>query len=112
MLPYVNTDCMQLFLNKFSDENEGQKIVLIMDGAGWHKSKNLIIPSNIEIIFLPPYSLELNPVERLWLYIKKSTIYNRLYDKLEHLESVVADFIANLENHAIAQICHYNYMPR
>ncbi len=44
--------------------------ILIMDGAGWHKSKNLVIPKNIQIILLPPYCPELNPVKRLWRYIK------------------------------------------
>jgi transposase len=42
-----------------------------MDGAGWHKSKNLIIPKNIQVVFLPPYSPQLNPVERLWKFIKE-----------------------------------------
>ena len=36
-----------------------------MDGASWHKSKDLKIPKNIEFMILPAYSLELNPIERL-----------------------------------------------
>jgi len=49
-------------------------LLIIMDSAGWHKSKALIIPPNIKLTFLPPYSPELNPVEKLWLYIKKSIL--------------------------------------
>jgi transposase len=49
-----------------------------MDSAGWHRSKNLKIPQNIEIVFLPPYSPELNPVEKLWQYIKSNTIENKI----------------------------------
>jgi len=109
-LPYVNTECMQLFLNKFSEELHGECVTIIMDGAGWHTSKTLIVPSNIEIIYLPPYSPELNPVERLWLYIKKAVLYNKIYDTLEELENVVAEFITNLQNHTIIKICNYNYM--
>ena len=108
-LPYVNTDCMQLFLDEFAKELNGEEIVIIMDGAGWHKSKKLVIPSNIEIIYLPPYSPELNPVERLWLYIKKAVLYNKIYDTLTDLENVVAAFIANLQNDAISRICNYNH---
>ena len=110
MLPYVNTECMQLFLNKFAEEFSHEDVLIIMDGAGWHKSKSLIIPSNIEILYLPPYSPELNPVERLWLYIKKSVLYNKIYDTLEELENVVAQFITNLDCHTISQTCSYNYL--
>lgn len=68
--------------------------MLIIDGAGWHRSKNLQIPDNISIIFLPPYSPELNPVdcgcisERtfwqtgyinvFWSCKKSSVVYNTL----------------------------------
>ena len=71
ILPKVNTECMNLFLRKKSECYPDDKILIIMDGAGWHKSKNLIVPENIEILHLPPYSPELNPVERLWQHIKK-----------------------------------------
>lgn len=64
----VDTDHMNVFLSELSKEYPSDKIALIMDGAGWHKSKALKIPDNIVIFYLPPYSPELNPVERLWLY--------------------------------------------
>jgi len=57
-----------------------------MDGAGWHKSKNLIIPKNIQITILPPYCPELNPIERLWRYIKDNTIKNKVFETLKNLE--------------------------
>jgi transposase len=56
---------MNAFLKILSENHQNQKIAIIMDGAGWHKSKSLEIPKNITIFFLPPYSPELNPVERL-----------------------------------------------
>ena len=101
---------MQLYINEFAKELGEEEIVLLMDGAGWHKSKELVIPSNIDIIYLPPYSPELNPVERLWLYIKKATIYNKIYETLEELEDAVALFLTNLKNNTVAKICHYEYM--
>lgn len=51
------------------------------------------MPNNIEIVYLPPYSPELNPVERLWLYIKQGLIKNRIYETLDALENAVANFI-------------------
>lgn len=110
ILPYVNTQCMNVFLDEFAKTLEGKEVLLIMDGAGWHKSRDLIVPSNIAIMYLPPYSPELNPVERLWLYIKKAVLYNRVYDKLEDLENAVCNFINNLNCNIIANICSINYV--
>jgi transposase len=70
---------MNVFLKEMSKEYAGDKIVLVMDWAGWHKAKNLQVPDNIEIILLPPYSPELNPVERFWQHIKQNTIKNKIY---------------------------------
>jgi len=92
-----------------SKELEGKEILLVMDGAGWHKSKDFNIPKNIEIIYLPPYSPELNPVERLWLYIKQNTIKNRIYENISLLEDSICDFIKNLKIEQIKQICNYDY---
>lgn len=101
---------MNVFLDEFAKTLEGKEVLLIMDGAGWHKSRDLIVPSNIAIMYLPPYSPELNPVERLWLYIKKAVLYNRVYDKLEDLENAVCNFINNLNCNIIANICSINYV--
>ena len=56
---------MNVFLEEMSKEIGESEAVVVMDGAGWHKSKNLIVPKNIIIELLPPYCPELNPVERL-----------------------------------------------
>jgi len=40
-----------------------------MDQASWHKAKDLKLPNTIEFLFLPPYSLVLNPVEKLWQWL-------------------------------------------
>jgi len=74
-MPNVDTACMNVFLEELAEEIK-EDFILIMDGAGWHKSKNLIVPKNIQIFLLPPYCPELNPVERLWKFIKDNTIKN------------------------------------
>jgi putative transposase len=51
---------MQIFLDEISFRHAGEKIAMIVDGAGWHKSKKLEIPENIRLLHLPPYSPELN----------------------------------------------------
>jgi transposase len=109
-LPKVNTVCMNRFLEEMVEYIGSKQTIIIMDGAGWHKSKDLKIPSNIEIIYLPPYSPELNPVERLWSYIKQHTIKNKVYDCLDELENVVCNFITSLDAKNLSSICSASYL--
>ena len=111
MLPHVNTECMNVFLSKMTEAVQNKSIIIVMDGAGWHRSKDLEIPSNIEITLLPPYSPELNPVERMWLYIKQRTIKNKVYDTLEGLEDVICNFLSNkLSSTILKSVCSVDYL--
>lgn len=109
IMPLVNTTTMNQFLECMSKELGQEQAIVIMDQAGWHKSKNLIIPSNIEIVYLPPYSPELNPVEKLWQYIKSHTIKNRIYENLKELEVAISQFIKSLNPNKILQTCSINH---
>ena len=60
----------------------GAHAVLVMDGAGWHKSDDLVVPSNISLLHLPPYAPELNPVENIWQYLRRNKLAHRLYNVL------------------------------
>jgi transposase len=110
LLPKVNIDCMNVFLDEFVKFIKNRKIVIVMDGAGWHKSDKLIFPRNIRIIIQPPYSPELNPIERLWQFIKNHTIKNRIYKTLEELESKLCKFIRTLTPEIIRSVCSVSYM--
>jgi transposase len=110
LLPNVNIQCMNIFLEEFSKANKGQKIVIVMDGAGWHQSNNLIISSNIRIIILPPYSPELNPIEKLWQYIKDHTIKNKIYKTLPQLERAVCKFVSKLSAKVVMNVCGVSYI--
>lgn len=105
LLPKVNTELMNLFLEELSKHYQGHDLVIVMDSAGWHKSNKLNIPKNISILHLPPYSPELNPVERLWLHIKSNTIRNKIYDSLDHLEDTICSFIKSITNNTVASLC-------
>lgn len=109
ILPKVNTELMSVFLEKMSEEYKGEKITIIMDGAGWHKSKKMIIPENIQVAYLPPYSPELNPVERFWQHTKRYTIRNKIYDSLDELEDAVCNFLNLMTKEVVAQICAVNW---
>ena len=66
ILPSVNGECMQVFLHEVSARHPLDRMVMILDGAGWHSSHALKVPENIKLLPLPPYAPELNPVEHLW----------------------------------------------
>ena len=79
ILPDANAAGMQAFLDAFAGTiPEDEHVALVLDGAGWHRGKTLRVPANITLVPLPPYSPELNPVERVWLYLKERFLSVRL----------------------------------
>ena len=71
-LPEVSTGAMTLFLAELARVvPAGTHAVLVLDRAGWHVSGDLVVPANLTLVHLPPYSPELNPVERVWLYLRE-----------------------------------------
>jgi len=110
ILPKVNTVCMNIFLAEFAKNIQERKVVLVMDGAAWHKSKALKIPDQISIIIQPPYSPELNPVEKLWQYIKNNTIKNQLFHNLNELEKRLTTFLNTINSSIITKLCNVNYV--
>lgn len=109
--PHVNTETMNVFLKMASDElGERDHAVLIMDQAGWHKAKKLIVPANITILYLPPYSPELNPVERLWAYLRSHYLSNRAYRDYQHLLDAGAQAWQDLTPDVLRSVCACGYI--
>lgn len=65
-LPRLDGDCFEVFLEELRKAYRGEQIVLVLDGAPGHRSGQVSWPDGIEALPLPPYSPELNPVERLF----------------------------------------------
>jgi transposase len=81
VMPEVNTKAMNCFLKEFSKRVAPEvHAILVMDQAGWHGAKKLVVPENITPVSLPPYSPELNPVERIWLYLRERFLSHRILD--------------------------------
>jgi len=91
----------------------GEDALLIWDGAGYHLAKALRIPGNLTAVTLPPYSPELNPVERLWLYLRQDHWSNRVYADIDALEeAAVAGWRAVcLHPEKVKTICRCEYLP-
>ena len=78
-LPEATTASMSLFLAHFAQQLAPDvHAVLILDRAGWHLAHGLNVPGNITLIPLPAYSPELNPVERVWLYLRERFLSHRV----------------------------------
>jgi transposase len=106
----VNTKTMSYFLAHMSAVLGERKCLLVMDRAGWHCSKELVVPPNIEIVYLPPYSPELNPVERLWRWLKMHTIRNRLYLALGEVMDSVQECLKSATPGFLKGLCRCNYL--
>jgi transposase len=87
ILPHVNGACMQIFLDEVASRHPQERIVMILDGAGWHQAKDLKVPANLRLLSLPPYSPELNPVEHLWEEIREKYFHNKVFESLDALEN-------------------------
>jgi transposase len=112
--PVLNTSVVQTFLDQLSGTiPAGTHVVLVWDGAGYHVARALRVPANLTVVKLPPYSPELNPVERLWLYLRQHHWSNRVYADAEALEeAAVSGWRAVcLDPDKVKTICRCEYLP-
>ena len=98
VLPHVNSDCMQISLDETASRYPNDNLVMVPDGARWHKSKNFRLPDNLRLLFLPPYSPELNPQEHLWDELREKHFHNLLFDSIDSLEGHLVDALRDIEN--------------
>ena len=103
-MPYCNTECMNVFLEELSNTFPRDKIILACDGAVWHKSGSLRIPENIELIFIPPYNPEMNPIEQIWKEIRKRGFKNEVFQTLQKVVDRLCDTICSLSKETIKSI--------
>ena len=79
--PTVSTDLMSEHLRMIAEEaGDDTHVVLVLDGAGWHRSKDLVVPNSMTLLFLPPYSPELMPMELVWQWMREHDLSNRVFE--------------------------------
>ena len=111
--PYVNTGTMNAFLQILERERKSDEhFVLIIDQAGWHKSRDLKLPDGITVLLLPAYSPELNPVENLWHYLRSHYLSNRSYEDYDALLAAGTDAYRKLTPEVIKSVCRCPYLER
>jgi transposase len=114
-MPHANTEAMQEFLDRFAATiGEHDHVVMMLDRAGWHGSGNLRVPDNITLEPLPAYSPELNPVERVWLYLKQRFLSHRLHADYEAILEAACEAWNRLKNEVgrINSLCSYPWIPK
>ena len=79
-------------------------IILVCDGAAWHKAKALNIPENIRLIFIPPYTPEMNPIEQIWKEIRKRGFRNEIFQTLNKVVDCLCDTIRSISAETIKSI--------
>ena len=101
ILPAANGIGMQAFLDAFAKTiADDEHVALVLDGAGWHSGKTLRVPTNITLVPLPPYSPELNPVERVWLYLKERFLSMRLLNDYDEIVAAASQAWKRLRREA------------
>lgn len=106
------TEVMNIHLSQISAELAADThVILVADNASWHSSsKDIIIPANISILDLPPYSPQLNPIERLWQWLKDHFFSNIVISKDEDLDDLACMIWTKLNSSIIKSVCNVSYL--
>jgi transposase len=100
LLPAVHAEAMSLFLAEVSQRHPGEFILMVLDGAGWHRAKRLQVPANMRLLFLPPWSPQLNPVEHLWDEVREKWFANRVFASMNTVEEQLLTALKTWEEDA------------
>jgi putative transposase len=104
VMPYANTNCMNLFLRELSKTFVKDYILLAADRASWHRSKTLEMPDNIRIFPLLPYTPEMNPIEQIWKELRKLGFKNEMFPSLDKVVDRLCDTINSLTCETVQSI--------
>lgn len=104
----MNLNTMQYWLDSFSEYLDEDLAVLVCDRAGWHNQKGLLWPGNVYPCYIPSYSPECNPSERLWTWIKER-IALQVFDDIEQLKDKVIQIINDWDKYKDLLISMLNF---
>jgi len=90
-------------------QNENVFNIMVLDNGAFHKAKSLNIPENVGLIFLPPYSPELNPAENMWQIFKRMYT-NKLHKTLDEVSQFITQELSKLTEQSVQKTCRFDYI--
>ncbi len=108
-LPKLNADLFQVFLDAFATARPDTINVLLVDNSRCHTAKQLILPSNVVLLFQPPYAPEVNPAERVWQALKDALAWQCFRD-LAHLQARVGQIVRGWDADLLRSLTAYPFM--
>jgi transposase len=114
-LPRTTTEAMAVFLRAFAQQlAPGAHAVLLLDRAGWHLTPKLTVPDNVTLLPLPACSPELNPVERVWLYLRERFLSLRLFPSTDAIVDACCEAWMRLvaEPGRLKSLCAYPWIEK
>ncbi|MBD1839782.1 IS630 family transposase [Coleofasciculus sp. FACHB-64] len=106
---HLDTVCFGKFLDLFAQTYPSDLHIIQIDNGGFHQSLTLSIPENMILLFQPPYSPEVNPIERLWEYLKEQLTW-KTFDNLQGLRDSVQKILSQLSNQVIASLTGWQFI--
>lgn len=99
-------------MQELSEEYRDHRNIIIMDKAGWHTTNDLQRFDNIRLIFLPPYSPELNPTEHLWAKSRGLKFRNTAYASLDDVQKALIVSFSYLDSNKemVSKLTHFKWL--
>jgi len=112
ILPVVTAEAMSIFLAEVAQRHPEDSILMVLDGAGWHRASTLVVPENMRLLPLPPYSPQLNPTEHIWDEVREKWFANTVFDALDGVEDRLEESLVYLEQNKslIASITGFDWI--
>lgn len=108
-LPYLNAEMFQLFLDAFAQAFPDSLNILVLDNSGAHTAQRLTLPTNVRLVFLPPYCPELNPIERVWRDLKDDVAWQQFAD-LNAQQEYLGHLLQAYEAATLQSLSGYAYL--
>jgi transposase len=106
---HLDTVCFEKFWELFASKLPADLHIIQVDNGGFHSSLNLSIPDNVILLFQPAYSPEVNPIERLWGYLKEQVKWLR-FEQIEELRESVRKELKKLTKEIIASLTRWEFI--
>jgi DDE superfamily endonuclease len=112
ILPFLNQNCMRLFIEELSKRYSDNYLLIVCDGASAHKLSQEELPSRVKLTSLPPYCPQLNPQENIWDDMREKFFYNLAFNAMDAVEKQLIDTCNFYENNAgiVKSISAWNWI--